>query len=504
MFAAREGKSTIGIPKSVGEEFVGKDEDEEDKQAQDSFAFDRASVRRTDDDGRLHVEITNISKSNVCPYLGSEIPDWEEMGLKRDKVYQLLRDPAELRKAAPSFNNLPLLSEHVPVNAQDHQPDLVIGSTGTDAEFAEPYLRNSLVLWAKDFIDAVESGTQKELSSAYRYRADMTPGNYNGAEYDGVMRDIIGNHVALVREGRAGSDVIVGDSALPITEEIIQMGVKLSRKAALAQGALMVFLKPKMAQDAKIDLASVLKGVTAKNYVESKPAIFAGIAKLLDGKLAKDAKLEDVHGFLDSLDREEPAGDEEPEKKDEPAKDEEKDEVKKPAEDEDDTAMDAEGVKNFLKDKISEDDMKALDALMSGAKDADESTPVKEPAKDEEKEEMVPKKAMDAAIKSAIKVAADTATKTQKDIREAENFVRPWVGNIAMAHDSAEGVYRTALGALGKKDVDQIHPAALKHVLEAQPKPNEKKPAAEHIAMDAASVDSFNKRFPGAARIGQA
>ncbi len=43
----------------------------------------------------------------------------------------------------------------------------------------------------------------------------MTPGTYAGVRYDGVMRDIAANHVALVRKGRAGPDVVVGDSALP-------------------------------------------------------------------------------------------------------------------------------------------------------------------------------------------------------------------------------------------------------------------------------------------------
>jgi hypothetical protein len=99
----------------------------------------------------------------------------------------------------------------VPVSAEDHQPDLVVGSTGTDAKFVAPYLTNSLVVWAQSAIDAIENETQKELSAAYRYRADMTPGSYNGERYDGVMRGIIGNHLAIVPEGRAGSDVVVAD-----------------------------------------------------------------------------------------------------------------------------------------------------------------------------------------------------------------------------------------------------------------------------------------------------
>lgn len=176
------------------------------------IAFDR-SVRTYDHDGRLHIASTPISKSNVCVYNASEIPDAEAVGLDPNQSYRLLRDPQELRKAAATFKNLPLLSEHVPLTARDHRPDLVIGSTGTDAEFVAPYLLNSLVVWSRDAIDAIESNVQRELSAAYHYRADMRPGTYQGESYDGRMLDIIGNHICLCKEGRAGSDVCVGDSA---------------------------------------------------------------------------------------------------------------------------------------------------------------------------------------------------------------------------------------------------------------------------------------------------
>src|SRR4051812_25904703 len=113
--------------------------------AADAMALDRASVRTYDHDGRMHVASTPISKANICGYLGSEIPDWEALGLQPDRIYQLSRAPEDLPKAAPTFNTLPLLSRHVPVSADDHQPALVIGSAGTDAVFDTPYLKNSLV-----------------------------------------------------------------------------------------------------------------------------------------------------------------------------------------------------------------------------------------------------------------------------------------------------------------------------------------------------------------------
>lgn len=152
------------------------------------IAMDRAPTGRSyDKAGRLHVMRNNISKANVCPYLGSEIPNWQALGLDGGRVYRLLRDPAELARGIATFNNLPVLSEHIPVDAFDdesHMADLVVGSTGTDAAMDGAYVTNSLVVWAKPSINAIEREEKRQLSSAYYYRADMTPGVYEGVAYD--------------------------------------------------------------------------------------------------------------------------------------------------------------------------------------------------------------------------------------------------------------------------------------------------------------------------------
>ena len=180
------------------------------------LAFDYATSRTLDRDGRLHVQSVNISKATVNGYRGAEIPDWERLGLDAARIYQLYRDPAELAKAAATFNRLPVLSEHVPVSAMDHQPSLVVGATGSNTTFADPYLKTELVVWASSAIMAIDSGRQKELSAAYRYTAVMTPGvTPQGVRFDGRMTGLSGNHIALVAEGRAGPDCVVGDSAGP-------------------------------------------------------------------------------------------------------------------------------------------------------------------------------------------------------------------------------------------------------------------------------------------------
>ena len=216
-----------------------------------SIAQDR-SLRSYDQDGRLHVESSNISKATVNPYYGSEIPNYKQLGLEPKKVYYLLRDPEELEKAAPTFNNLPLLSKHIPVSADEPQKEVIAGTTGSDTVFEDGYLKCSLAVWDAEAIAGIESGEQVELSSAYHYTADMTAGEFEGRHYDGVMRDIVGNHVALVDVGRAGRDVVVSD-ADPFYER------KTMKLKAGAKARIQAAVQPLLAQDAELSPDELLQ-----------------------------------------------------------------------------------------------------------------------------------------------------------------------------------------------------------------------------------------------------
>jgi hypothetical protein len=180
-----------------------------------ALAYDRASVRHTDLDGRLHVGCAVISMACVSPYRGSEVPSYEALGLDAGKIYRVFRDPAELAKAVATFNGLPLLSQHVPVDAVDHRGDLVVGALGDSAHFDGSLLTNSLVVWVQDSIDSVIDGTRSSISAGYRYRAVPERGVFRGEPYDLRMVDICANHAALVEDGRIGAVAVIGDSALP-------------------------------------------------------------------------------------------------------------------------------------------------------------------------------------------------------------------------------------------------------------------------------------------------
>ena len=175
------------------------------------LAFDR---RMETIDGHLVVTGCHITKANVCPYLGAEIPNSEALGLKADKIYLLYRDAAEIQSARDTYNRVPLLMQHVAVSADAPQQFLTVG-TASNARFTHPYLDADLTIWTREGIDAIESGAQRELSCGYRYVADMTPGTSpEGEKYDGRMTQIIANHIALVEAGRAGPDVMVADAVL--------------------------------------------------------------------------------------------------------------------------------------------------------------------------------------------------------------------------------------------------------------------------------------------------
>ena len=76
------------------------------------------------------------------------------------------------------------------------------------------------------------------------------------------------------------------------------------------------------------------------------------------------------------------------------------------------------------------------------------------------------------------------------------------VGELAIACDSAEAVYRAALTALGLDDrIKDVHASALRTILEMQPLPDSRPKAKPSVAMDAAGAKSFAERFPDASRI---
>lgn len=183
-----------------------------------TLAFDKSvSFRWHDADGRLHVDKSNLTRVQVAPYYGREIPDYEKLGLDPEKIYQGYRPAEELGDAETikSVIGIPIQLNHHLDYPDDPATDTRVGSTGDQAEFDGTYLSNSLHIQNEDAIRRIKDGSMSELSLAYSYDPDFkSSGEYEGQKYDFTMRNIRGQHLALVEKGRAGKSCCVEDHAL--------------------------------------------------------------------------------------------------------------------------------------------------------------------------------------------------------------------------------------------------------------------------------------------------
>ena len=108
-----------------------------------------------------------------------------------------------------SFAGKAITSEHPPVlldseNTKDYQ----VGFSGTEVVYDNGFVKAVMTITDEDTIKRIMKGDAREVSAGYRVNYDPTPGvTENGEHYDGIQKEIIGNHIAVVRRGRAGPQV---------------------------------------------------------------------------------------------------------------------------------------------------------------------------------------------------------------------------------------------------------------------------------------------------------
>jgi uncharacterized protein len=487
------------------------------------MALDR-SLRSVDADGHMRVEESRISKANICPYLGREIPDWQRLGLNPDRTYRLFRDPKELEKGASTFDGKPLLVRHVPIDADLPRKELWVGTVGRTT-WEEPYLiTRPLMVLTNEAIDLIEKGDrgepdgQRELSAAYRYDAVMEPGTWGGQSYDGRMVNIRGNHVAIVSEGRVGPDVHVADEQPPEF-----------RRMRTAAAAVAEALKPFLGTNPNAKrIAIALDAMLGETPAESVISLDAEEMKACeDEALAEKRKEQGEDAELDDEEREkayERARDKKRAKdkraRDKRAKDKAaedarardhardraRDHARDAALDAREASMDAreEAEDEGKEDEEVEDRRKARDARRRArdkrARDRKRAHDVSAMnyghvgGEDEEvdhREDFEPLKAKDGVTKDemteAVKSAVEAERIRSRQAAEAREKVRPLVGAVSMAMDSAEAIYKFALKQTGVKH-EGVHPSALGALVDmAVTQARSRSAGDSSIAMDAAT-----------------
>lgn len=166
--------------------------------------FDQ-TVFRTTPEGYLTGKI-RVTGAGVFSYMTTD-------GIKRR-----LRPVKEVsaQDSILSLNSKPVTLLHP---MQDVSPEnakkLQVGFTGTDASWDGLNAYVTMTITDAEAIKEMREGRVRAVSCGYDAGLERGKGNWQGVAYDEAMKDIRYNHIALVREGRAGDGVRfrIGDSA---------------------------------------------------------------------------------------------------------------------------------------------------------------------------------------------------------------------------------------------------------------------------------------------------
>lgn len=421
----------------------------------------RQSARSIDSNGFMRVANCPLTKEQVAPYLGREIPNFRSLGLEPDRIYQVYRPASELSKPSTinSVKGIPLLLDHAPVSPDDLREDQLVGSLGDAAKWDGTYLRCNLNILAKKAQDHIKDHSMRELSLSYAYTPVIKAGSFKGKHYDIVMKDIKANHLALVEAGRAGSDVRVCDS-LPM--ELKQMEENTNVLEVLNK------LLDEVQKQNQNKAAAVGDSDPTEEDTSTEEAIFKD-----DDEAAEDEEIaeDEDEAAVDSDeevaedDDEEVAEDEDCKDGEECAEDEDPDEK---AEDEDELAEDEDDEKyaNILKGlglDPSEDMIAALKDLatkvQSNGGGASDSAKIVRRAKARRTKAKSKRIAMDsktllgrlkAARDFGRKQGANEAIKRLRAITDAAEICKPILGKVKeVQFNSAAEIYRKAAVAAG-------------------------------------------------------
>ncbi len=288
---------------------------------------------------------------------------------------------------------------------------------------------------------------------------------------------------------------------------------KLTPYGAFLKGVLVTHVAPRLAKDAKLpDFSALLSGAPMTNRVTQRAAIAQAVQTTVKPHLAADADLDDVAELLEAVQRVAEGDKEDGEVSDDLEPNSAIPMVEKLKEEDGlDEHPAAAKIKEICARHNLPPEVCAELAEAVGETEHEEGgleeTEEERMKREEEEKRAKDKKAMDAGLVSRTEVdkmianAVKSENQRNADLIDAREFVRPWVGNISMACDSAESVMRETLKMLGDPDATSIHASALKSVISRTPKPGDNR---NNYAFDATlpkGVKPASERFANAGRV---
>lgn len=248
--------------------------------------FMELSSREITAEGYMVARNCTLARTGVQTYRAYEL-GLDAEGMDPMRVIRLHRPAEEVfdQRSMASFESKPVTIEHPPVAVTaDNWEQLAKGEARDVTRFGD-MMTSTLLIKSKDAIDAVQSG-KNQLSNGYTFDLDMTPGTTaQGQAYDGVQRNIRGNHIAIVDAARCGSACRIADSdtstqgaktMADALRKVIVDGIPLEVNDTAAAAIDKLQNQLKAAQDAqvtatKVDLKVGDSVVTVMLVGDSKP-----------------------------------------------------------------------------------------------------------------------------------------------------------------------------------------------------------------------------------------
>lgn len=161
----------------------------------DTLKFDEIKLKETKE-GYL-VGNAIATRTGVFQYRKADGSIQRELRLPEDVFSQDTID---------SFKLLPITDNHPAefVNA-DNAKALSVGITGEDVKVKDSYLVTSLKITDAAAVNTSKGG-KRGLSYGYTVNLVKEDGVYKGEKYDYIQKNIRGNHLAIVYQGRAGEE----------------------------------------------------------------------------------------------------------------------------------------------------------------------------------------------------------------------------------------------------------------------------------------------------------
>ena len=263
-----------------------------------------------DENGYVTFPDTPLSKPGVFEYLGREIsPE-----LEPDRVYKVWRPESELNNPTTieSFKLSPWFPRHEMAGDKFTAAEEigVQGTTGQDVRYQHGIgLVGTVKTFGTRLREAIKTGL-RELSCGFRCVWDLTSGvTPDGVPYDVVQRDIRGNHLASVDQGRVGAEVSVAMDAAHIAldnvnlegttmtlEEMLQKvreaePAKEELKKLYAEIGAMIGDEPAQPETEEVEDEEVAEEMPAEDECE-KPAMDAATVKRIADLEATVKRLE--------------------------------------------------------------------------------------------------------------------------------------------------------------------------------------------------------------------